>query len=104
MARSKKQNEWAKRVEGWERSGLTQKEFAEREGLNSRTLSWWRSRLAREEIIEEPQPTFVEVLVPAVIDNPAAVEVVVRGSVRVVVPINFDENTLRRVLRLVEGG
>lgn len=33
-----------------------------------------------------------------------SIEVVARGGVRILVPINFDENTLRRVLRVVEVG
>lgn len=105
MARSRKRDEWAKRVEGWRRSGLSAMAFAEREGFNGYTLRWWACQLRREPIIEDLRPKFVEVMVPV----PAApviaesIEVLVRG-VRVMVPINFDENTLRRVLRVVEVG
>ncbi len=104
MARSSKRDEWARRVEGWKRSGLSADAFAEREGFNAFTLRWWSSQLKREPIIEDLRPKFVEVVVPEtpVMSDPVALELVVRG-VRVVVPINFDENTLRRVLRLVEA-
>lgn len=60
----------------------------------------------REPIIEDLRPKFVEVVVPAapVIAESVSIEVVVRDGVRLVVPNNFDENTLRRVLRVVEVG
>ena len=109
MARSRKRDEWAKRVEGWKRSGLSAEAFAEREGFNAHTLRWWARQLRREPIIEDLRPKFVEVVVPVSaaeppeIAEPVAIEVVVRG-VRLMVPVNFDENTLRRVLRVVEVG
>ena len=104
MARSKR-DEWAKRVEKWKRSGLSAMAFAEREGFNGYTLRWWACQLRREPIIEDLRPKFVEVVpVSPLIAESASLEVVVRDGVRVVVPINFDENTLRRVLRVVEVG
>lgn len=105
MARTKR-DEWAKRVERWKRSGLSAMAFGEREGFNGYTLRWWSSQLNREPLVEEPRPKFVELVVPAapVIAESASIEVVVRDGVRVVVPNDFDENTLRRVLRVVEVG
>lgn len=103
MARSKR-DEWAKRVEGWRRSGLSAMAFAQREGFNGYTLRWWASELRRAPIIDDLRPKFVEVLMPAapVLAESALIEVVVRDGLRLVVPNNFDESTLRRVLRVVE--
>jgi transposase-like protein len=38
---------WAKRVERWKRCGLSVAEFAEKIGVNARTLAYWRWRLGR---------------------------------------------------------
>ena len=103
MARSKR-DEWVRRIEGWKRSGLSAMAFAEREGFNGYTLRWWACQLRREPIIEDLRPKFVEVLVPAVPAIAESIEVVVRDGMRLVVPNNFDESTLRRVLRVVEVG
>lgn len=35
---------WARRVERWQRSGLTADRFAEQEGLNARTPAYWKWR------------------------------------------------------------
>jgi transposase len=40
--------EWAKRVERWQRSGLSAAEFGVREGLSGEQLSWWKWHLARK--------------------------------------------------------
>jgi|CXWL01.1.fsa_nt_gi hypothetical protein len=108
MAKSNKRDEWVKRVERWKRSGLSAMAFAEREGFNGFTLRWWACQLKREPIIEDLRPKFVEVVMPAapapVIAESVSIEVVVRAGVRVLVPNNFDDNTLRRVLRVVEVG
>lgn len=39
---------WARRVERWQRSGLTGDDFAERKGVNARTLAFWKWRLKRD--------------------------------------------------------
>ena len=60
---------WAKRVAAWRGSGLTCKEFAEREGLGPwRTLRYWAWRLDREraskselvKVVRKPSPIVVE--------------------------------------------
>lgn len=48
MARRESREAWARRVERWQRSGLSARRFAQREGVRAATLSWWRWRLATE--------------------------------------------------------
>ena len=107
MTRSTR-DEWAKRVEEWRSSGLSAMAFAERKGFNGYTLRWWGSQLRREPIIEDLRPKFVEVVLPVPAAESAvsgeSISIEMRDGVRVVVPTNFDENTLRRVLRVVEVG
>lgn len=38
---------WERRVRRWERSGLAAAAFAAREGVNPRTLAFWRWKLGR---------------------------------------------------------
>src|SRR6186713_1055806 len=40
--------EWAKRVERWQESGLTSKEFAAELGISANTLTYWKWRLRKE--------------------------------------------------------
>ena len=94
---------WAKRVEQWKRSGLTGAAFAERIGVKEATLRHWKWQLDRE---GAATPAFVEVTPAAVAiatdANASSLKVEV-GELRVVVPIGFDEETFRRLLRVVEG-
>lgn len=41
-------DEWAKRVERWQGSGLSSGEFAAETGINPRTLIYWKWRLNKE--------------------------------------------------------
>jgi transposase len=96
-------DEWAKRVERWKRSGLTAAVFAQREGLNAGTLFWWSSKLGRAQ--RTPRPVVEVVVVPSMAAvRTTALAVEVRDGVRVRVPAGFDEDTLRRLLRLLEEG
>lgn len=36
---------WARRVESWEKSGLTQAEFCRRRGVKAVTFAWWKRKL-----------------------------------------------------------
>jgi hypothetical protein len=36
---------WAQRIERWQRGGLTAERFAAREGINPRTLAFWKWKL-----------------------------------------------------------
>lgn len=110
---------WAKRVERWKDSGLTAKEFAAEAGLNPRSLSWWRWRLAggeptkprkrtrsssarSVEVVKSSAPSslsFVE-MTGAIASEP--IELVLPSTLRVRVPTGFDDATLSRLLDVLE--
>jgi transposase len=92
---------WAARVREWKRSGLTAAEFAERQGLNARTLTWWSSQLGRSALAIS-QPPVVEVMVTPRADVASSLEVVLASGIRVAVPVGFDEATLGRLLTVLE--
>ncbi len=46
-AERRTRNWWAATVARWKRSGLSAREFAAREGVSERTLTWWSSMLRR---------------------------------------------------------
>ena len=105
---------WARRVERWQRSRLTAERFASREGVNPRTLTFWKWKLGRADrdtrgtakggSREGERLAFVEVLRAAVPAAPApAFEVVVPGGYRVSVGPGFDGATLRALLDVLEA-
>ena len=101
---------WSKRIESWQRSGLSATEFAARHGLRERTLTWWRWRLGRgakssaltvrKGATAAVGPlTFVEMTSAA---SREPFEVVLTSDVRVRVPASFDERVLVRLLDVLE--
>jgi hypothetical protein len=115
-ARAQRETHWRRLVERWKASGLTKSVFCEREGISGASLHWWLRELARRNgrlpglrppqkppAKKAPRPEFVPVqVVPSLQAAVKAVELVVAGYVVRVVP-NFDPETLRRLLELLEG-
>src|SRR5215510_8192367 len=96
--------EWAKRVERWQDSGLSAKEFAAELNVNAGTLAYWKYRLRREsasaERAERPgirkaegTAGFLRVVPVATAgaESPNRFEVVISDRTVVRVPNDFDE-------------
>lgn len=103
--------QWAKRIVQWQSSGLDAASFAAREGVKPEQLRWWRWHLRQGPGVRgaPAQPPFVEVVVAeaaeqqAVVQQGADLEVLI-GKRRVLVRPGFDEQSLRRVLAVLEEG
>ena len=102
--------EWTQRIQRGQASGLTAREFAEREGLRERSLTWWKWKLGSavsDSVVAAPA-TFLPVRV--VESSPArgpageAFEVALSNGRVVRVPSSFDDATLGRLLAIVAGG
>lgn len=98
MARATR-HEWAKRVDQWRRSGLTAKQFAARAGISARSLSWWKWQLARG---ARTAPPVVEV-VGTLSRSVGPFELVLDERVQVRIPADFDPESLRRLLAVLEA-
>jgi transposase len=105
--------EWARRVERWQRSGLTAAEFGRREGFDGKQLSWWKWELSRNATRERrtvdnngSQTQALEVVavhvVPSTQPTSGNIEVLV-GEYLVRIPKGFDKATLAGVLDVLEG-
>lgn len=102
---------WAKRVERWQSSELTAKEFAAEIGVNDRTLAHWKWILGKEGTTRSPARRrrdrgavvkFTEVAVePRALTSVSPIVIVVGGGLVIRVDRQFDEDTLRRVLGVV---
>ena len=101
---------WRDRVQRWKESGLTAKEFSQREGITRPgALSWWQHHLKRKgKTASESAPKLQLVRLEARRVRPprekAAERIeVVAGRYRVLIGQSFDERTLRRVLGALEA-
>ena len=107
---------WRRMVRQHQRSGLTVRDFCQREGLKDWTFRWWRQELIRRD--RHPvatsgsgpagaTPAFLPVRVVdvgAVSSRPApAIEIVLPAGPTVRVPHGFDPRTLGDVLAVLEG-
>lgn len=103
-----RRTQWAERVAGWRRSGLTAKQFAASIGINAGTLSYWACRLGREpRAVRAPSSAgragaaLVEVITGVARDE--RFELTLRNGRRLHVPASFDAPALERLLGVLEG-
>ena len=94
---------WARRVRRLQKSGLTASEFAAREGVNAKTLSYWKWKLGTERAAEPgtKRASFVEVVPEdgGAVASSAREVVVERERIRVV----CDSATARDLLAALGG-
>lgn len=89
-------------LENYQRSGLSQREFAAREQLSLSNLQWWL-RQARRKGDPRGIPRLLEVEIPAPVKVPQQglrYQIAVNGGV-VSVPAGFDPKELRQLLDLL---
>ena len=98
-------------VRSWLASGLPCRAYAEQSGLRVSTLSWWKRKLEAEGVdlkrrSRRSRPAFIEVTPQRAsfqsAPSEARVELEIKGM-KVLLPSEFHENTLRRVLDVLEA-
>ncbi|HWS25516.1 MAG TPA: hypothetical protein VN259_02985 [Xanthomonadales bacterium] len=87
-----KEKMWAKRMQAFERSGLSRRAWCAQEKVPLSTLDYWRLRLRR---------SAAPVLVPVVVDSvPVAKQIeITLGDVQLRLPVGVDAEWLCSVLR-----
>jgi hypothetical protein len=85
-----------------ERRGLTYAELAEQSGVPLPTLTWWAGKLRRERGVGGGDGAFVQVL-PAVGDEGARVEILLRNGRQLVVREAITPEALQGLLLAVDG-
>lgn len=53
MANQSLKNHWKKNIRAWQNSGLSQKEFCLKSGVSPHQFSYWRTKLLREESVDQ---------------------------------------------------
>jgi hypothetical protein len=99
-------NEWAARVEAWKMSGVSVREYAEREGLKPRSLQWWswklRSKASAPRRTRARRVGFVELQAsPAAAAERESVELTFPSGHVLRIPIGMDEDTMMSLVTTV---
>ena len=96
---------WRERVEKWDASGLSARDFATREGVRPERLFFWKRRLRASSAMAVAGVSFAKVSVKTVAAESAAdpLEVVTRTGYVIRVRPRFDETTLLRLVTVLGG-
>lgn len=90
-----KRREWQKHIDGWERSGLSQRRYCAREGLELKSFGYWRRQMKEK---REKVGEFVEI----VARSEERFELELSGGRRLRVPEQFDAKSLQRLLEVLD--
>ncbi len=107
--------QWQRRLDQWERSGLSQAAFCRRHGLKAVTFGWWKRKLGAASSQARgrggrratsgpgrgstPDAKFVEVAMASA--GMAAYEVVLSGDLVLRLPIDFDPDKVSQLVAAV---
>jgi hypothetical protein len=96
---------WRELNQAWGASDQTAVAFCRQRHINPGTFGWWRRELARRAGGRSgrfPKPSFVEVKVGS---GPMGrgYELALCNGRRIIVPGDFEEGTLRRLISVAEG-
>lgn len=105
-------DEWQKRVERWQESGLTAEQYAAELGINAGTLKFWKYKLGRPEATvgrgkDPKQPKAPRVTLPllevrpAVVTTSAGFELELSDGRRLRIPASFEADALDRLLTVL---
>ena len=95
MQTSKTEAFWRRHVEAWRSSGLTQKQYGAKHGINALTLAHWSCLLKRKS--SPPGQTLVPVRVVG--NTPPATIELEHGTWRIAVPVGTDPRWLAALIR-----
>jgi transposase-like protein len=105
-------DEWQKRVERWNDSGLSAKQFAAETGINAGTLQFWKYKLKRQGA-ESPRavrrrapPPTVSSLIevrPMSLAADNRFEIELNNGRRLRLPATFDANTVKALVVVLEA-
>ncbi|TDR34186.1 hypothetical protein DFR29_1581 [Tahibacter aquaticus] len=95
MQASKTEAFWRRHVEAWRSSGLTQKQYSAKHGINALTLAHWSYLLKRR----SSKPAQALVPVRVIGEAPPMTVELQHGAWRIAVPVGTDPRWLAALIR-----
>jgi hypothetical protein len=104
---SRGENFWEKVIKSWEASGISQSAFCRKTGLNVKTLNRWNLKLKHKKLTPKSRITFVQLPLPKQskqeFSGEGDLQLYVNGQYRITVANGFGEETLVRLLKVLNN-
>ena len=100
--RTANRQRWFDHVRTWQQSGLTQKSFCEQQQLRLGSFLRWRGISMRE---RKPQVSAPVSFLPVHMSAPmaASLALLLGDELRIEIPVGFDVETLKQIVRTLRG-
>jgi hypothetical protein len=99
---------WSAAVRAWEKSGLTQREFCQNQGLGTSTFRYWKKELATAKKNKIQQQELIPVAISisdassGQTNSSSLISLTASGRYRIDIHDGFHPETLEQVLRILE--
>jgi transposase-like protein len=106
-SKRRKAKAWLSLIRDYEQSGQSMKEFCEAHQINSVSLKNWKykfKRQQREAVVVNNVTSFAPVRISNELKpiGDSAIKIELRSNVKIIVPNNFDEQQLLRLVNLLQ--
>lgn len=98
MRTRKTQEEIKSVIEDFEKSGMSQRSYAESKGYNQKTFNRWVLNSKITDALSEKNSRFVEVTLPAVRPKEITIK---KSGMEIMLPVGMSENDIKSVLKAV---
>lgn len=89
---------WKTHIEEHRKIGLSQREYCEQKGISFWSFNPWKRKIEKEKSkLQEIPPSLVQSLS----SGNREIEVILEGRIRISIPDNFSEETLKKVLNVL---
>ena len=94
---------WQEQIEGWQRSGLSQEEYCQKEGLKKCTLQYWRRKLSgKEEVFSLVPVRLTAEKASLALEESSGLRLHSAQGLSVELSVGFDVASLRRLIKVLE--
>ena len=101
--RLKRQEFWRDQIKSWKRSGLSQSEHCKQNGIDEHLFSKWKIKLIKNKGSDERKLMQIPIKLENDFSKPDEIELVIKGHYRIIVQSGFNPETLKRIIKAIEG-
>jgi len=98
---SEKRDRWRQLIDQWQHGDKTRREICEEAGVSVRSFAYWKRQLTDSDATSPVLPGFAVVEVRSRSCDLSGVRIACSNGLHVEVASDFNEETLRRVLRVI---
>lgn len=97
-AKNKGQEFWKEHLESWKFSGVSQRKYCEKNGINVNTFQYWCQKFKK---IDTKDASFIRLNIKH--DNNSTFEITIRNKYKIKLNNNYSSESLKKLIHTLEA-